>query len=626
MSVQMRFKLPEIPPPQLISSLRGYNLLPAIVFLPTRKRCDEAATEVALFARNFKFTDERFEARRQFVRDFVETHPEIAAHKHRNLVIRGGVASHHAGHIPAWKLLVEKMMAAGLLDAIFATSTVAAGVDFPARTVVISNADTRGNDGWRPLTASELQQMTGRAGRRGRDQVGFALLAPGVYQNPQKIAELLKAPPDALQSQFRATYTSLLNLLDAYGSFAQVREIAERSFAFRETARKIARLERERRRAENFIEQNLKESGFAVSVADVRALERLASARMRLHESLPETRAELRHRWLAQNVQQGRIVTQGRGGRRFFLVLQKHGDKVVAMRDDGQGATVALDRINRVYARKYPLHEKSLDEAFHDIHEGRNPVLDEPRLAKVEEEGTEAADLIEDLIQSLPPKGLSKPERNGCLQILWEYVDDADKIEKARRDVEILRGEIWQPFENRARVLEHFGYLDYADQKVTDEGRWLADVRVDRPLLVGEALRGDFFINYETPHIAALMGALAADSDRNYGELEIEDNVLRVLGEFETVAFEVAAQEWRYGVEPAPEMNFSAAATAAFWASGADWDELIEESGASEGDLFRLLSRTGEALIQITGLKKSQPAAAEAAARAINAILRPPVR
>jgi superfamily II RNA helicase len=89
-------------------------------------------------------------------------------------------------------------------------STVAAGVDFPARTVVISNADTRGNDGWRPLQASELQQMTGRAGRRGKDNVGFVVLAPSNFQNPPKIAELLKSPPDDLQSKFRATYTSLL--------------------------------------------------------------------------------------------------------------------------------------------------------------------------------------------------------------------------------------------------------------------------------------------------------------------------------------------------------------------------------------------------------------------------------
>jgi len=118
-------------------------------------------------------------------------------------------------------------MSAGLLDAIFATATVAAGVDFPARTVVLTVADARTANGWRQLTASELQQMTGRAGRRGRDNVGFVVAAPGLHQDPIRIAELLKARPDPLLSQFRATYTTLLNLLDAFGNFAQVREIAE---------------------------------------------------------------------------------------------------------------------------------------------------------------------------------------------------------------------------------------------------------------------------------------------------------------------------------------------------------------------------------------------------------------
>lgn len=128
--------------------------------------------------------------------------------EHRKILVHSGVAAHHAGHIPAWKLLVEKMMSAGLLNAIFATSTVAAGVDFPARAVVMSNADARGNNGWRPLTASELQQMTGRAGRRGRDNVGFVVLAPGQFQNLRKIAELLKAKPDPLESQFRHLHQS----------------------------------------------------------------------------------------------------------------------------------------------------------------------------------------------------------------------------------------------------------------------------------------------------------------------------------------------------------------------------------------------------------------------------------
>jgi len=191
----MKFKLPEIPPPKLITTLRSYNLLPAIVFMPTRRRCDEAATEVAL-DKSQKVDAEKQQKRFEIYQEFLLQFPEIKSHKHRKILLQGGIAAHHAGHIPAWKLLIEKMMSSGLLNAIFATSTVAAGVDFPARTVVISNADTRGNDGWRPLQASELQQMTGRAGRRGKDNVGFVVLAPSNFQNPPKIAQLLKSPPD----------------------------------------------------------------------------------------------------------------------------------------------------------------------------------------------------------------------------------------------------------------------------------------------------------------------------------------------------------------------------------------------------------------------------------------------
>ncbi|HKX83828.1 MAG TPA: hypothetical protein VJL58_06400, partial [Pyrinomonadaceae bacterium] len=137
----MNARPPEIPPHKLISSLRNFRLLPAIVFLPTRRKCDEAASEVA-GDRSQQTDQEKFEHRRALFDKYAAENPEIRHHKHVKILVNAGVASHHAGHIPAWKLLVEKMMSAGLLNAIFATSTVAAGVDFPARTVVVTNADT----------------------------------------------------------------------------------------------------------------------------------------------------------------------------------------------------------------------------------------------------------------------------------------------------------------------------------------------------------------------------------------------------------------------------------------------------------------------------------------------------
>src|SRR5437762_11000906 len=155
----MKLRMPEMPPSTLLTALGSYNLLPAIVFLPTRRRCDEAASEAALARRGSD--DNRHDARRDFMRSFVEEHAEIRKHRHWDTIMRGGIASHHAGHLPAWKLVIEKMMSAGLLDAIFATATVAAGVDFPARTVVVTIADRRTGNGWQSLTSYELQQMTG---------------------------------------------------------------------------------------------------------------------------------------------------------------------------------------------------------------------------------------------------------------------------------------------------------------------------------------------------------------------------------------------------------------------------------------------------------------------------------
>lgn len=621
----MNPKFSEIPPPKLIKALRTNNLLPAIVFLPTRRKCDEAATEVAL-DKSQKTDGEKQTIREQIFEEFAAENPEIKRHKHRKVLIRGGVAAHHAGHIPAWKLLIEKMMSKGLLNAIFATSTVAAGVDFPARTVVITNADARGNDGWRTLRASELQQMTGRAGRRGKDNVGFAVLAPGQFQNPKKIAELLKSPPDELQSKFRSTYTSLLNLLDAFKSFGQVRDIAEKSFAFRETAHQIDKLEKLRTRVADKIKEKAEKSSFELTLADIRGFERLTSARLRLQEKLPNSRSEMRRGWLTENVRSGRIVTTGRSGKRFFMVLTVNGEKVTAMREDGQGTNFALDRVTRVYENTYPLKDAAIEKAFFDVYEGKNPALDEPKLSQKKDDSDETMEIFNSLIEKFYSENLSEDSKRNQLSFLWEMWNDAEYLEKSARDIEYLKSDIWLPFERRARVLNHFGYLDFENEKVSERGKWLADLRVDRPLLVGEALRHGIFNNLKPTVTAGLMASIAADSDRNYGELYISDDLQNVLSSFESIIYEVSGVEWKNGVQPTEEINFSAAAAAEHWVAGMDWNDLVFKTNAEEGDLVRLLSRTAEALLQIANLRESNPQAAQIARETADIILREPIK
>jgi ATP-dependent RNA helicase HelY len=621
----MKLRMPEMPPATLLTALGSSKLLPAIVFLPTRRRCDEAASEAALSRR--AQADQRRETRRDFMRGFVEQHPEIRKHRHWDTIIRGGIASHHAGHMPAWKLVIEKMMSAGLLDAIFATATVAAGVDFPARTVVVTCADRRSASGWQSLTASELQQMTGRAGRRGKDRVGFIVAAPGPHQNPQRIAELLSAPPDPLESQFRATYTTLLNLLDAFGNFAQVRDIAEQSFAHRELLPSLHELERMRDENDQRIRKELARAPGGLSISAVRALERLASTRARLTESAPRTRAQLMLSWLDKVVQPGRVAGIGRSGKRLVLVTARHRDGVTGVREDGRTASFSLERIGRVFAPVFSLREDKIDDAFAEIHaRGNKLALPEPRLRDARNDQEDAAKLISDLIDSLAPAHLSEIERATWVETLWSLQAEAQAIERAERQIESLRREVWEPFENCARVLDHFGYLDFARERVTERGRWLADLRVDRPLLVGEALQRGLFASLDAARAAGLVAALAADEDRDYGELELDDAIVSLLAQFEEIAFDVSTEEWKQGIEAAPEMNFSAAAAAAHWAGGADWLALVRETRAEEGDLVRLLSRTGEALLQIAGLRQTHTDAANTASAAAEIVLREPVR
>ena len=344
---------------------------------------------------------------------------------------------------------------------------------------------------------------------------------------------------------------------------------------------------------------------------------------MRLLEKLPQTRAEVRQIWLSEAVQPGRIVSIGKSGMRYMLVLSRHGAKVSGMDEDGRGKTFALNKVGRVWAKKYPLREESWEVAFIEARTGENPPLAEPRLREERTGEDDAVNLINDLLEKFSPQNETE---NATTKALWSTLDEAFEFEKAERDIETLRDEIWQPFERHARVLHHFEYLDFVSEKTTPRGRWLADVHVDRTLLVGEAVRHGLFSSLTPTNAAALMASLAADEDRDYGEVYLSDDLLDALTKFEEIAFEVANIEWQMGVDPAPEMNFSAAAATALWANGVAWQKLVDETRAEEGDLFRLLSRTGEALLQVAGLRKSQPEAAQIASSAAEAILREPVR
>jgi superfamily II RNA helicase len=218
----------DLPPfDEILRILRKYNLLPAIFFLKSRADCDRA---LDLCRGQMKFEKSRRWQLGPIIEDYIQHTQHIANHRQRWHLEHLAVGAHHSGQLPSWKLVLEKLMTEGLLDAVFATSTVAAGVNFPARTVAFLNSDRFNGKGFLPLTSTELHQMTGRAGRRGMDKIGFGLVIPDKYMDVGLVARLLSSPASDIDSQIRINFSMVLNLLLSHRP-EQIQGLLSKSFA-----------------------------------------------------------------------------------------------------------------------------------------------------------------------------------------------------------------------------------------------------------------------------------------------------------------------------------------------------------------------------------------------------------
>ena len=151
----------------ILRVLNKYRLLPAIFFLKSRADCDNA---LDLCEEGLRYDRTTKDKRSRRIEELVAHNSHISRHRQLWHLEHLAVGAHHSGQLPAWKLILETLMTEGLLDAVFATSTVAAGVNFPARTIVYLNSDRFNGKEFLTLSPTEFHQMTGRAGRRGMDR------------------------------------------------------------------------------------------------------------------------------------------------------------------------------------------------------------------------------------------------------------------------------------------------------------------------------------------------------------------------------------------------------------------------------------------------------------------------
>jgi len=212
---------------EIMRVLKKYRLLPAIFFLKSRADCDHALERCL---DNLIPAQKRKKQLDQRIRMLIAQSSHVARHRQLWHLENLGMGAHHSGQLPAWKLVLETLMTEGLLDAVFATSTVAAGVNFPARTIVLLNSDRFNGTEFVPLTPTEFHQMTGRAGRRGMDHIGFAVVVPGKFMDIRRMAKMIASPPSDVISQIKINFSMVLNLLLSHNP-EQIEDLLKKSFA-----------------------------------------------------------------------------------------------------------------------------------------------------------------------------------------------------------------------------------------------------------------------------------------------------------------------------------------------------------------------------------------------------------
>jgi superfamily II RNA helicase len=258
-----------------VRQLGNRDMLPAIFFIFSRAGCDKAAEEAAMEKTALVNEEEKAELRRRLT-VFATNHKEVAAEDRIRLALKG-IASHHAGLMPLWKSLVEELFQDNLIKVVFATETLAAGINMPARTTVITALSKRTNDGITSLTANELRQMCGRAGRRGKDTVGHSVIMKSRWEGAPEGFTLVTMPADPLVSKFSPNYGMVLNLLEQR-PIAECKQIVERSFgSFMAQRRKGAAAAEE-----GDLEAEVEEAELLLQTVDVEELKALSKQAERL--------------------------------------------------------------------------------------------------------------------------------------------------------------------------------------------------------------------------------------------------------------------------------------------------------------------------------------------------------
>jgi ATP-dependent RNA helicase HelY len=517
-----RYRVPRRP--EVIERLDRAGLLPAITFIFSRAGCDGAAAQCVAAGLRLTTAEESAqitEVAQRKTADIPDPDKSVLGYSEWLAGLQRGIAAHHAGLLPTFKEVVEELFEAGLIRAVFATETLALGINMPARTVVIERLDKWNGETHANLTPGEYTQLTGRAGRRGIDVEGHAVVLwqPGL--DPVAVAGLAGTRTYPLTSSFHPSYNMAVNLTGKFGR-AKAATLLESSFAQFQADRAVVGLARQAQRARAELDRLAGE--MSCDRGDI-AEYSLMRAELTEHErQQSRERAALRRADAARSLgelRRGDII-QVTGGRRagIAVVLEQRPLGTLLVLTSGRqvrrltaadftGPVEPVDRIRipSWFSERSPKHRRDLSVTVRDRLADRE--LGSPRRRG---EHVEDADLAAARRRLREHPCHSCPDREQHVRQAERYRRQLREVEGLERRVAGRTHVIARTFERVCAVLEKLGYL--RDDTVTAEGRRLGRLYTELDLLAAECLRRGLWDGMSAPELAACVSTLSFESRR----------------------------------------------------------------------------------------------------------------
>lgn len=595
----------------VIDRLQRDGLLPAIYFLFSRAGCDDAVEQCVRSGMRLTTSDERRDIRAQVMAATLAIPDEdLAALRYDEWLnaLERGIAAHHAGMLPAFKEITETLFQQGLVKVVFATETLALGINMPAKSVVLEKLVKWNGEQHVALTPGEYTQLTGRAGRRGIDVEGHGVVLWHQGLDPRVVAGLASTRTYPLRSSFQPSYNMAVNLVATMGRDT-TREVLETSFAQYQADHSVVGLARTLRKLEEA------RDGYAESmICHLGDFAEYASLRQQISDiekASGRERAEMRRQ------EAGRSLSEVRRGDVFWLPAGKRpGPVVVVDAQSDRPAVLTIERrvrrisVNELRGPVQVVTRLRIPKSFQPRDAAARRGLAQ-RLAELDVDAPPRGQVVEvdDRITALrreirqhPCHGCSDREGHARWAERWNRVNR--EIVETKKRISGRTTSIAKRFDNICAVLSRLGYLssDDAAASVTPAGEQLRRLYSESDLLASQCLRDHLWDSLEPAELAAVASTLVYESRLAEEETPrlprgaIADTVERMQELWQSIHETESGYRLELTRSPDPGFVWSTYR----WANGASLGDVLRRDELTAGDFVRWIRQVIDVLGQIS--------------------------